>query len=112
MPTKAQSQSAATVTERPTLRKKLSRKFSSLSLKRSSSRKDEAALPVPVPPVPHLDRKATSSSSSSTLSDRAVGTPPSSPPAPVDAETARAIISYAYPLWRVDPALVGCFVVL
>ncbi len=103
------AKSQSPVTERPTLRKKLSRKFSSLSLKRSSSRKAEAIPPVPVLPVPHLDRK---SSSSSTITDRIVDSPPSTPRAPVDAETAKAIISYAYPLWRVDPALVGCFVVL
>ncbi|RDX46253.1 hypothetical protein K466DRAFT_594078 [Polyporus arcularius HHB13444] len=102
----ATSQSQSPATERPTLRKKLSRKFSSLTLKRSSSRKAEA-----VPPVPHLDRKS-SVSSSSTITDRIVDSPPSTPRAPVDAETAKAIISYAYPLWRVDPALVGCFVVL
>ncbi|KAI0750165.1 hypothetical protein C8Q80DRAFT_1166392 [Daedaleopsis nitida] len=99
---------------RPSLRKKVSRAFSSLARRASSaSLKGERRDETHPPPVPPIERKATTSSSSSSStssSSRNAVTDRASERR--DTSTANAIISYSYPIWRVDPVLIGCFVCL
>lgn len=110
-----------------TLRKKVSRAFSTLARRASStSMRDHAkAEKEEAPPVPpRIERNATavssastgsSNSSSSTRSGSANAVRHNAPQHDTRRETmagSSAIVQYSYPLWRVDPVLIGCFVCL
>lgn len=110
-----------------TLRKKVSRAFSTLARRASSTSMRDHAKPEKedVPPVPpRIERNATavssastgsSNSSSSTRSGSANAVRHNAPQHDTRRETmagSSAIVQYSYPLWRVDPVLIGCFVCL